>query len=175
MALTKEQKQKAVKELKENIAKQKSIVFVDFTGLGVSKMTELRKKMKADNCQFKVAKKTLIKITLKDINKEISEKIKTLKGEIALGFGYEDEAAPFKILGEFSKENKSVKILGGLIESQKGEFLGMEQAVILSKLPSRQELLAKIAGSMNAPISNFVNVLQGNIRNLVYVLSAIKK
>jgi len=171
MALTKEQKQKNIKDLKEKVAKQKSMVFVDFTGLGVAKMTELRKEMKVEDCEFKVAKKTLVQLALKDFNKEIAEKVKELQGEIALGFGYKDEIAPFKILGKFSKQNESLKILSGTLEK---EFIEQEQAIVLSELPSKQELLAKMVGSISAPVSGFTRVLQGNIRNLVYVLNAIK-
>ena len=171
MALTKEQKQKKVNDLKEKIAKQKSIVFVNFTGLKVAEMTNLRKEMKAEDCEFKVAKKTLAYLALKDLDKEIAEKVKQLQGEIALGFGYKDEISPFKILGRFSKQSENLKILGGILENK---FIEQEQAIALSKLPSKQELLAKMIASINAPVSGLVNVLQGNIRNLIYVLNAIK-
>ncbi|MCK4781328.1 50S ribosomal protein L10 [Candidatus Parcubacteria bacterium] len=171
MALTKEQKQVNIKDLKEKVDKQKSMVFVDFTGLGVAKMTELRKQMRAEDCEFKVAKKSLTHLVLKDFDKEIAEKTKTLEGEIALGFGYKDEVAPFKILGRFSKQNKDLKILAGILEK---EFIEQEQAIVLSNLPSRQELLAKMAGSMQSPISGFVRVLQGNIKGLICVLKQAK-
>ncbi len=172
MALTKEKKQKNIKDLKEKVAKQKSMVFVDFTGLGVTKMTELRKKMREEDCEFKVAKKSLTYLALEDLDKEIAKKAKEFKGEIALGFAYKDEISPFKILGEFSKENKNLKILGGILEK---ELIGLDQAIILSNLPSKQELLAKMVGSMNAPISGFTRVLQGNIRGLVIALNGIKE
>lgn len=171
MALNREQKQKILEDLKEKIKKQKSMVLVDFTGLGVAKMTGLRKKMKAEDCEFKVAKKTLIQLALKNLDSEINKKIKEFQGEIALGFGYEDKITPFKILGRFSKKQENLKILGGLLDK---EFIGKEQAIVLSELPSREELLARMTRSIQSPISNFANVLQGNIRNLIYALNAIK-
>lgn len=174
MALTKEQKQKILKDLKEKIARQKSIVLVGFKGLEVTKMTELRKKMKEQDCEFKVAKKTLIQLALEKTSPEIGKKIKEFKKEIALGFGYEDEITPFKILGKFSKENKNLEILGGITHNQKPEFLEAEQAIILSELPTKEELLTRLLGSIQSPVLNFLNVLQGNIKGLINVLAKAK-
>ncbi|MDO8265140.1 MAG: 50S ribosomal protein L10, partial [Candidatus Parcubacteria bacterium] len=86
-----------------------------------------------------------------------------------------DEVMPAKIAYQFSQKNANLKILGGLIESQRGSLLGTEQVIELAKLSSKEELLARLVGSIAAPMSGFANVLQGNIRNLVYVLNAIKK
>ncbi|MCK4354772.1 50S ribosomal protein L10 [Candidatus Parcubacteria bacterium] len=171
MAKTKEQKQEILNSLKEKIEKQKSIVFVDFSKIKVKNLTELRKKMGESDCEFKVAKKTLIQKAFQDSNPKMGDSVRDLQGEIGLGFGYSDEVAPFKISGDFSKTNENFKLLGGLIDE---EIFGNEQAKTLSELPTKQELLAKMVGSIGAPISGFVNALQGNIRNLVYVLNAIK-
>ncbi len=171
MALTKEKKEEIIQELKDKKKKQKAMVFVDFSGLGVKDLTNLRNKMKETGCELRVAKKTLIKLVFEDIGPEFAEKIKGLQGEIAVGFGYKDEIQPFKVLGDFSNTNKNIKVLGGVIGK---EFLEVEQAIMLSKLPTKQELLARVVGSISAPLSGFVNVLQGNMRGLVYILSTIK-
>ena len=71
----------------------------------------------------------------------------------------------------FSEKNENLKILGGFLEN---EFRSREEVVVLAKIPSKQELLAKVIGSIKAPISGFANVLQGNIKGLVYLLSNIK-
>ncbi|PIR01896.1 MAG: 50S ribosomal protein L10 [Candidatus Nealsonbacteria bacterium CG_4_10_14_0_8_um_filter_37_14] len=169
MALTREQKKKIIDELKEKIDKQKAMVFVDFTGTKVKDISRLREEMKKDNCEFKVAKKTLLKIALKDRGVELPQEP---EGEIGVGFGFGNQISPFKILNKFSKETGNLKILGGLVEK---EFIGEDKAIALAELPSKQELLAKLVGSIKAPISGFINVLQGNLRNFVYVLGAIKK
>ena len=171
MAKTKEEKQKIIQELKEKIKKQKSIVFVDFSGLEVKAMTELRKKLREKDCEFKVAKKTLIEAALKDFKNDISKKAREMKGEIGIAFGYKDEIMPFKILGDCAKEQENLKLLAGLIGD---EFLEQEQTLAMSELPSREEIMARIVGSISAPISNFVNVLQGNIKGLLYVLTQVK-
>ena len=171
MPKTKEQKQKTIKGLKDEKEKQKSMVFVDFSGLKVKEMTQLRRKMREGNCQMKVVKKTLLEIFLKDISQEVAKKVRNLKGEIAVAFGYDDEIMPFKILGDFAKDNENLKILAGLLDKK---FLEAEEAVAISQLPSKSELLARMVGSIKAPINNFVNVLNGNIKGLIYVLIKVK-
>ncbi len=170
MALTKAQKQKIVDDLKEKVDKQKSIVLASIVGVKVKGLTRLRKEMKKQDCELKVAKKTLISLAFKE--KKIDIDTKKLEGEVALSFGYRDEILPFKILYDFSKEDENLKILGGLIGQ---ELLTREKAIELAQLSTREELLARLVGSIFSPISGLVNVLQGNIKGLMYALSAIKK
>jgi len=158
MPLTKEEKQKVLEELREKIDRQKSIVFADFTGLKVKDLSALRKIMKKQNCELKVAKKTLIALALKDSN--ISHDLKKLQGEIALGFGYNDEVSPFKVLYNFAREKENLKILGGLIS---GEFYGKEQAIALAQMPSREELMAKLLFTPKVPIFGIFNILQRSV------------
>ncbi len=169
MPLTKAQKQKILENLTEKIAKQKAMVFVDFTGLKVKDFSNLRKKIKVAGSEIKITKKTLLGLAFKKSGLAIEPK--KLKGEIALVFGYKDEVSPAKIVYQFSQGNKNLKILGSFIESQK--LLDIEQTIELAKLPSKEELLARLVGSIASPISGFVNVLQGNIKGLIYALSAI--
>ena len=89
---------------------------------------------------------------------------------MALAFGFEDPITPVKTICEFSKKHKALEILGGVIE---GEFLSVEKVKELAKIPTKQELLAMLVGSLKSPISGFINALQGNISNLVGVLRAI--
>jgi len=170
MPLTKEQKKNIVKELKDNIAEQKTMVFVSVKGLKASELFDLRKQLKELNCLLLVAKKTLLKIALKEKKIELNEK--GLEGQVALIFGFEDELTPAKTAYNFSLKNENLKILGSFLENK---FRNLEDTINLAKIPSKQELLAKIIGSIKAPISDFANLLQGNIKGLVYVLSAIKR
>jgi len=170
MAFTKSQKQKIVEELKEKIGRQKSVVFFDISGVKVKDLSQLRRTMKEKNCELKVAKKTLLDIA--SAEKGIKTEMKKITGEIALGFGFRDEISPFQIGYKFSKEAQNVKILGGILEK---EIIDKEKAIFLGTLSSKEELLAKLVGSMSAPISGFLNVLQGNIKGLIYVLGIINK
>ena len=169
MPLTREQKQKILEELKEKIEKQKTIIFVDFTGLKVKDFSSLRKKLKANDNELKVAKKTLMDILFKKVKLEVEAK--KLPGEIALVFGYKDIISPAKIVWQSSQENPNLKILGGFLENK---FFEAERIIELAQLPTREELLAKLIGSIKAPISNFVYVLEANIKGLIYILKQIK-
>jgi len=173
MALTKEKKQKVVKDLEEKIEKQKSMVFADFTGVKVKDLSELRKEMKNKDCEFKVAKKTLLKVAFD--NKKIGVP-QGLEGEIAIGFGYKDPFVPFKILNDFSRKKEVLKILGAMMMSPSGsmDFFESEKAIAIAELPTKDELTAKMVWSLKSPLSGLVNVLQGNLRGLALVLSQIK-
>ncbi len=169
MAKTKEQKKKILEELKENLQKQKTLIFVDFTGVKVKDMFQLRQNLKKTEGLFKVVKKTLIGLALKDTGLEAD--LEKIKGEIALVFGFKDEVSPAKIVYNFSKENPNLKILGGFFENK---FRPAEDFIALAQIPSREELLAKLVGSISSPMSNFVRALQYNLKGLLYVLSRIK-
>lgn len=171
MPKTKKQKQKILEEIKEKIKKQKSIVLVGFSGLSVKEFTQLRTKMKKNDCEIKVCKKTLIQKAFRENDLEIKDQIKNLQGEIALGFGYADEVLAFKILGDFSKTTENLRILAGIMDNK---FLDVKQALFLTELPTKQELMTRIVGSIKAPITNFVYTLQGNIKGLLCVLKQIK-
>lgn len=161
MALTKEQKQRIIEELKDKIDKQKSIVFIDFTKLKVKDSSDLRKIMKKQNCELKVAKKTLIGLALKE--KNINVDLDKLQGEIALGFGYKDEISPFKVLHNFSREKENLKILGGFIS---GEFYDKNTAIALAQMPSREEIIAQLFYGANSPLFGIFNSLQRNLNIL---------
>lgn len=172
MAKTKEQKIEALKNLKDKISDQKSMVFINYKGLGVKQISILREELKEKDSQLLVAKKTLMKIALKE--NKIDANPEEMEGQIGLVFGFKDELSPAKTLYDFSKKNENLEILGGYIESQKNEFLSSAMIIQLGQLPSRKELLAKLVGSISSPIVGFNNVLQGNIKGLLRVLSTIK-
>lgn len=170
MPLTRAQKQKILEDLKEKIARQKVVVFVGISGLKVRDLFDLRRRLKKVDSQLTVAKKTLLRLAFKEKGLEIDTK--KLAGEIALVFGYGDEISPAKIVYQFSLENPNLKILGGYFEKKLREA---QNLITLAQLPSKEELLAKLVRSISAPMSNFLRVLEGNIKGLIYVLSAIKK
>jgi len=173
MALTKIQKQKILDDLKEKIQKQKIIVFVDFTGLKVKDLFNLRKKLKTTDSQIKVAKKTLAEIAFTELKGKTPKSfdIKNLRGQIAFIFGFKDEISPTKITWLTSQENPNLKILGGFLA---GQFIEAEKIVELAKLSGKEELFGRLVGSISAPISNFVYILEGNVKGLLQVLAKAK-
>ena len=159
MALTKAKKQDIINDLKQKVEKQKAIVFAAITGLKVKDLSALRKQMRGKDCELKVAKKTLVAKVFQ--GKKINFDAKKLEGEVALGFGYKDEISPFKTLYDFAKDHENLKILGGIMGA---EILEKGRAIEFGQMPTRDELLVRL----------MVNVLRGNLRNLVYALSQIK-
>lgn len=170
MPKTKDEKKQIVAELAEKLGRMKAAVFANYEGLTVPETEELRRSLKDEGAEYVVAKKTLLKIAMKKAGKEIDPK--TIEGNFATVFGYEDEVAPARVLAEFAKKHEALAIIAGILEDK---FVPQEQVLALSRLPSKDELLAKVVGTINAPISGFVNALAGNLRNLVYALNAIKE
>jgi len=174
MPKTKAQKKVILDELADKVARAKSIIFTRYNGLTVKDNEALRIKLRQENNEYFVAKKTLFDLALKD--KAIAGlNIKGFIGQVAAVFGYGDEVSPAKIVGQFKKEKDKegkIEFIGGILENK---FLNEQEVASLSTLPSKQELYAKIVGSINAPVSGFVNALAGNIRNLVQVLKAVSE
>lgn len=170
MPKTKEQKRTILKDLSDKIAKAKSIIFTKYSGLTVKDNEALRLKLRQENSEYYVAKKTLFGLALKD--KNIADlDVKKFDGQVAAVFGYEDEVAPAKIVDQFKKDKEGkIEFIGGILENK---YIDAVQVANLAKLPSKLELYAKIVGSINAPVSGLVNALAGNIRNLVQALKAV--
>ena len=172
MAKTKEQKQEIIKELEEKINLQKAMVFMDFSGINSIDLFALRNKLKNSDCELKIVKKTLLEKALERLkNKGLLSKIKEIKSQIALVLGFKDEVMPSKIVCEALKNNEKFVILGG---SLAGDYLDKEKIDEIAKILPRQELLTKIAGSFMSPATGLVNVLNGNIKGLLNILSKIK-
>jgi len=169
MALTKEQKKKILEDLKDKIAKQKAMILVGISGLKVKDISDLRRKLRAADGNLKVAKKTLIEKAFKESNLAFDKN--KYKEEVALVFGFKDEIRPAKTVYQFGLANEKLKILAGFLENK---FREVEEIVALAQLPIREELLARLAGSIQAPVSNFVRILEANIKGLITVLAKAK-
>lgn len=171
MAKTRAQKKEVFKKVVDLLGKAKAAVVVNFKKLTVSDDQKLRKKMKEAGVKYEVIKKTVLKKSLAEAKIDAAE-MEKWQGNIALAISLDDEIKPAKIAQEFSKEKKEdYVVVGGLFQ---GAWVGREKVLALAALPSKEELLAKVVGSLNAPLSGFVNVLAGNIRGLVNVFNAIK-
>ncbi|MBU4512208.1 50S ribosomal protein L10 [Patescibacteria group bacterium] len=170
MSITRQQKEEIIKSLSDKFSKAKSIVFLGFQGLTVKEDKELRSKLRGENIDYKVARKTLIRRSLKEINIEGVDDI-SLEGPVGAAIGYEDEIAPARLANEFAKTNKKLQLLGGYISKK---YANAKEIKALALLPGKDQLRAHLVGTINAPISGFVNVLAGNIRGLVTVLKAIE-
>jgi len=174
MPKTKEQKRTILHELNDKISRAKSIIFARYNALTVKDNEELRARLRLENNEYYVAKKTLFGLALKD--KAIPGlDIKKFEGQVAAIFGYSDEVSPAKIVGEFKKDKEKedkIEFIGGILENK---YINASEVANLATLPSKQQLYSSIVGSINAPVSGFVNALAGNIRNLVQVLKAVSE
>jgi len=170
MAISREKKERIVKELKTHLASAPSIVFVNFHGLTVLESKTIRRALLAQKCKYKVAKKSLMRIALKDLN--ISGTLPSLGGEIALSWG-EDPLLPAKELYQFARNADSkLQIVGGVFENR---YLSKEEVISLATIPSREELYGKLLFVCNGPIRGFAVVLNETLRSFVRVLNAVRE
>ncbi len=165
-----EAKQQTVQALREKLSISKSVVLTDYRGLKVSEITQLRAELRKAGVEFRVVKNTITSFAIQEIGLEDLEA--HLKGPTAIAFGIEDPVAPAKILADFAKTHKNLKIKAGVVE---GQVIGADGVIALAELPSREVLLAKVVGMFQAPITSWVNVLQAPIRSLANVLDSVRK
>lgn len=175
MAKSRQQKEQALQDLKDGFANAKSAIFVNFDGLSVSDTQAFRSMCREQGLRYQVAKKTLLGLALKENNLTEVDLSQFEKG-VGTIFGLDDVVAPAQAADKFAKDHEAMTILGGvMMENPEGErFMELAQVEALAKLPSKEVLLGRLVGSINAPVSGFVNVLAGNIRGLVNVLSQVK-
>ncbi|AEY64622.1 MULTISPECIES: 50S ribosomal protein L10 [Eubacteriales] len=162
-----EQKKQVVTDLTEKIKSAQSIVLADYRGLTVEQDTELRNALRKAGVEYKVVKNTLTSLAMKESGIELDD---FLTGPTAMAISSSDAVAPAKVLSEFAKKFDKLELKVGVVE---GKVIDLEGVKALAELPSREVLIAKVLGGFNAPISGFVNVLNGNMRGLVVALNAI--
>ena len=153
------QKQAKVEDLANELKEAKVVLLADYRGINVTDVTSLRAELRKVNAEYKVIKNNIVKRAL-DANGE-SELDEALEGPVAIVIGKEDYLEPSKVIYNFTKTHDFYKIKGGIIE---GKVMTAEEIIILAKLPSRQELLAKLAGA-----------LLGNITKLAVALDKVRE
>ncbi|WP_139995851.1 50S ribosomal protein L10 [Kurthia sp. Dielmo] len=145
-----EAKQTVVQEIADKFKAAASVVVVDYRGLTVQQVTELRKQLREAGVEFKVYKNTLVRRAAEEVgHTEIND---VLTGPNAIAFSNEDVVAPARIINNFAKENEALEIKAGLIE---GNFATLEEVKALAELPSREGLLSMLLSVLQAPMRNF--------------------
>ncbi len=170
MAITREQKQNILKDLADKFSRARAAILIDFTKLPVSKTTELRRLLKKENAEYKVAKKTLINRILRNGGYKGVD-LDELKTQIGVIFSYDDPVPAAGSLYKFSRLNEALKVLGGFLGF---DWMDKARVLALAKLPPREALLGQVVRTIAAPLSGLVTVLSGNVRNLVNVLNNLK-
>ncbi|MDL2220063.1 50S ribosomal protein L10 [Eubacteriales bacterium OttesenSCG-928-N14] len=165
-----QKKAQQVEEIAEKLQKAKSAIFVDYRGLNAEQATTLRNNFRNAGVEFIVLKNTLIHRAAEKL--DLADLYPYLSGPTAIAFGYDDPVAPAKVMADYIKQVQKTSFKCGLVEGKVVDEKGVQALVAL---PSREVLLSKMLGSMNAPITGLVTVLNGNIRALVTALDAIAK
>ena len=168
--LSKDQKKQVISEMAEMIKESKTTALFDYKSLTVPEMADLRAKLRENQAELKILKKSLATLAYKEAGIDVN--IREFEGQVAIAVKGVDEISVPKALVQFAKDREETeRVLGGTLE---GVLIANDLVLDLAKLPSKEELLAKAVGSIKSPISGFVGVLSGNLRNLVGVLGSIR-
>ncbi|MBN1356228.1 50S ribosomal protein L10 [bacterium] len=159
-----------IEELHRDFQAVKSAILLDYKGLDVARITELRNRLREENVRFRVIKNTLSIRAAKDTDVGKLEPFFT--GPTAVTLSDEDPVAGIKTLDAFIRENPSLKYKVALIE---GTLIDKAQISALANLPPRDVLLSKLLGTMQAPVASFVRVIAGNISGLLNVMNGIRQ
>jgi large subunit ribosomal protein L10 len=163
-------KQATIEELREKIAGAKNLFFTNFQGLSVEQISKLRNELRKDGSTYGVVKNTLF---LRAASQELASQLESiLAGPTGVVFAGEDPVAPAKAIKTFSDSTKPVAVKAAFID---GKLVDAAQVQALAALPPKQELLARLVGSLTSPLYGLVYVLSGNQSGLVRVLNAIRE
>lgn len=163
-----EAKQAIVQEIADKMKNAQGTVVVDYRGLNVEEVTELRKKARENNIDYKVYKNSMMRFAAKEAG--VEGLLDVLVGPTAIAFCEDDPVAPAKLINDFAGEHKALEIKAGVVEGKVLDVAGVKE---LAELPPREVLVAKVLGGLNAPISGFANVLNANLKGLVVALNTI--
>lgn len=170
MALTKDQKNQVVADTVSLLQSSKMTVITKYPGTSVKAMQQLRAKAKESGTSVRVIKNRLFKKALESIDSLKGVDSSNITGQLIYAFNSEDEVLPAQNIAEFARFNPHISFVGAI--SAKGNFLSAEEVAILASLPTKDQLRAQLIATIAAPNSSFVNVLAGNIRGVMNVLSA---
>lgn len=173
MAITRAAKEQAVAALTDELGRIKLAVMTDYRGLTVREIEELRHELRAQGISYRVTKNTLLRLAAKasPALKELNEKAFT--GPMALAMGFDDEVAPARIIFQYAKKHDALEIVGGITAD--GQLLTAAQVKALATLPTREQLLGMLVGTIAAPLTGFVGVLQANVRSIINLLNALQE
>lgn len=152
-----ELKQPIVEEIKSKVDGAASVVLVDYRGLTVAQDTELRKALREAGCEYKVYKNTLMRRAFEGTNLAEFDEKGLLDGPSAIAISKDDATAPIRILSKTAKTAEAMEYKGAIVE---GTFYDAEGVKALSTIPSREELISKLLGSLQSPITNLARVLK---------------
>jgi large subunit ribosomal protein L10 len=167
MAVTKQKKDEVLKELIEKFQKAQSVAFGQYSGMTVAELTTMRNEMRKVGVEFKVAKRTLIKLAAKELGVELPDEV--MEGTVGVALSYDDAVSGPKTLKSTSKKVEVVKLLGGMMD---GQVISVSQMQELADLPSREAMLAKFLGMLRSPLQSFHGALSSPLSSMVRAMQA---
>jgi large subunit ribosomal protein L10 len=170
MPLTKDKKNEVVSEVAKLLGVSKLTVVAKYEGTGVKAMQQLRRDASQNGTKVKVVKNRLVVQALKATDDLKSVDTSALEGMLLYAFNEQDEVAPAQNLHAFAKTNPTLEFVGGITPD--GQFISADDVKELANLPSKDQLRGMLVGTLAAPLSGFVNVMAGNVRGVMNVLSA---
>jgi len=165
-----EAKEEAVKELKEKFEKAEGVVLSNYRGISANDMVELRESFTKEGIEYRVVKNTLASIAAEQAGLEGLPEL--LEGPIAVAVGYDDPVLPFKITSDTADKYDAFSAKGGVIE---GDMVAPEEIEAISKLSSKEELLANFATGLKSPMRKLAFVLKAKVKDLGVVLDQVLK
>ncbi|HLJ68152.1 MAG TPA: 50S ribosomal protein L10 [Chloroflexota bacterium] len=162
------EKAQTIEELAQKLRDSKGAVLLDYRGLNVRQITDLRRQLQREDVEFTVAKNTLLRIAAERAAVDVSGEL--LEGPTAVAFGWRDEVTPARLLAEFVRRNRVVSLKGGVIG---GRSLDATQIGRVAELPSRDILLGRLLGAFQAPAARALGVLQAPAREVAGLAQAL--
>ena len=166
---TKAFKSEKIDAIKAKVEKAQVAILTEYKGYSVEEITNLRRSLQKEGGDYMVTKNTLAKLAVKGTEYEVLTEL--LKGPVAIAFGFDDQVSPAKAVSKFIKESKKGVILGGALD---GKLLSAKEAEDLAKLPSKEELYAKILGSINSPASGIALSINAVMAQLTRAMAAVR-
>lgn len=173
MAISRAAKEQAVDTLSGELGRIKLAVMTDYRGLTVSEVEELRGVLRAEGITYRVTKNTLLRLAAKNNAAFADIDPATFTGPTALAMGFDDEVAPARVIFQYAKTHKALEIVGGITGD--GKHLTAAEVKSLATLPTREQLLGQVVGTIAAPLTGFVGVMAGNVRSIINVLNALSE
>lgn len=173
MAITREAKEQAVAKLSDELGRIKLAVMTDYRGLTVTEIEELRRIMRTQGMAYRVTKNTLLRIAAKSNPAMANLEPSKFIGPMALAMSFDDEVAPARVIFQYAKTHNALEIVGAI--TAEGELLSAAQVKALANLPTREQLIGQVVGTIAAPLTGFVGLMGGNVRSIINVLNALSQ
>ena len=165
MAISRSKKETLVAELSDILSSAKMVVLAEYNGVGVSDLEILRREARKNNVTIKVVKNRLMRVAMEQSENFKSADMSGLSGQVLYAISDDDEVLPAKVLADFAKKVPELKLAGAF--NDLGRSLSVEEAVELSKLPTKDQLIAETIAQLLSPVNDVTNALSGYLHALL--------